>query len=549
MADKKSEKRHKIHMDMVYECHLSTHEVEPIIGVSCSLVKKPKMGYDSTTVSWSPKTDSLLSKNMRITVKFDGSPPWPRDAAVWFQVFAKVESSEGKLVFEKAGSGVLHLANLVPEFRSTGSSSPFAESKHRHSPRSVRHDARKTMMVVEVPLFLQSMRIMKDEPVRKGQLTIRAASLSPKDFKEPSKYDLVPGNMKYIESSMMALVKKNIMVFKPEVHEQLGFGKSFEATSEKIERVHAPLYITAAGVLPGEYYWANLAGETDYDEAVYLSIAQTVLERHRVSQKRFVAMVSDMKRDKTTYKTDVHGKAAVLFGEMTSALATTLYYIADYADLNDDRGSTAFSKQKSHITVESFDDAGEREGDDCEGLARFNARTFMGFRDGKFRHPLLESVQAVANMYVGAGTLGSVTSRNIGEASSTGALRIDSRDDKGAEIGAHMWFTLIPKRHFLELVGRTSPTSKDSIAWGDGSTVRSLKPWQSKLPMLISEGTGLLHPAPLAVDAYHETFEEKIKAAEGDLERRRLSALLGKAGVANARIAYAKYQEIFSGDR
>lgn len=44
-------------------------------------------------------------------------------------------------------------------------------------------------------------------------------------------------------------------------------------------------------------------------------------------------------------------------------------------------------------------------------------------------------------------------------------------------------------------------------------------------------------------------LEEKIKAVEGDLERRRLSALLGKAGVANARIAYAKYQEIFSGDR
>jgi transaldolase len=44
-------------------------------------------------------------------------------------------------------------------------------------------------------------------------------------------------------------------------------------------------------------------------------------------------------------------------------------------------------------------------------------------------------------------------------------------------------------------------------------------------------------------------LEEKIKAVEGDLERRRLSALMGKAGVANARIAYAKYQEIFSGDR
>ncbi|MCH7810872.1 MAG: transaldolase [Chloroflexi bacterium] len=44
-------------------------------------------------------------------------------------------------------------------------------------------------------------------------------------------------------------------------------------------------------------------------------------------------------------------------------------------------------------------------------------------------------------------------------------------------------------------------------------------------------------------------LEEKIKAVQSDLERQRLSALLGKAGVANAKIAYAKFQEIFSGDR
>jgi len=49
--------------------------------------------------------------------------------------------------------------------------------------------------------------------------------------------------------------------------------------------------------------------------------------------------------------------------------------------------------------------------------------------------------------------------------------------------------------------------------------------------------------------AVDSRLEEKIKAVESDLERRRLSALLGKAGVANAKIAYAKYQEIFSGDR
>jgi transaldolase len=40
-----------------------------------------------------------------------------------------------------------------------------------------------------------------------------------------------------------------------------------------------------------------------------------------------------------------------------------------------------------------------------------------------------------------------------------------------------------------------------------------------------------------------------IAAAKSDLEKRRLETLRGKAGVANAKIAYEKYQELFSGPR
>jgi transaldolase len=46
-----------------------------------------------------------------------------------------------------------------------------------------------------------------------------------------------------------------------------------------------------------------------------------------------------------------------------------------------------------------------------------------------------------------------------------------------------------------------------------------------------------------------QQLEEKIKAAGSESEREKLRGLLGKAGVANARIAYAKFKEIFSGDR
>jgi transaldolase len=49
-----------------------------------------------------------------------------------------------------------------------------------------------------------------------------------------------------------------------------------------------------------------------------------------------------------------------------------------------------------------------------------------------------------------------------------------------------------------------------------------------------------------AVDAQ---LEEKIAAAGSESDREELRELLGKAGVANAKIAYAKFKEMFSGDR
>jgi len=46
-----------------------------------------------------------------------------------------------------------------------------------------------------------------------------------------------------------------------------------------------------------------------------------------------------------------------------------------------------------------------------------------------------------------------------------------------------------------------------------------------------------------------EKLEEKLKSAGSDAERQELRSLLGQAGIANAKIAYAKFREIFSGAR
>ncbi len=46
-----------------------------------------------------------------------------------------------------------------------------------------------------------------------------------------------------------------------------------------------------------------------------------------------------------------------------------------------------------------------------------------------------------------------------------------------------------------------------------------------------------------------DKLQEKIQAASSEGEREHARSLLGKAGIANARIAYAKYRELFSGPR
>lgn len=46
-----------------------------------------------------------------------------------------------------------------------------------------------------------------------------------------------------------------------------------------------------------------------------------------------------------------------------------------------------------------------------------------------------------------------------------------------------------------------------------------------------------------------EKLKEEMASARSDIERRHLQSLLGKAGVANARIAYDRFKQIFSGPR
>ena len=86
----------------------------------------------------------------------------------------------------------------------------------------------------------------------------------------------------------------------------------------------------------------------------------------------------------------------------------------------------------------------------------------------------------------------------------------------------------------------------EQVAWAYVSALE--KRWAARQPIdrIGSVASFFVSRVDTLVD---EKLKEKIEAASDEREREELRSLLGKAAVANAKIAYAKYKEIFSSTR
>jgi len=86
----------------------------------------------------------------------------------------------------------------------------------------------------------------------------------------------------------------------------------------------------------------------------------------------------------------------------------------------------------------------------------------------------------------------------------------------------------------------------EQVAWAYVSALE--KRWAARQPIdrIASVASFFVSRVDTLVD---EKLQEKIDTAKSDSDREKLKALFGKAGIANAKIAYAKYKEIFSSPR
>jgi len=567
---------YKIPLSMRFESDLSSHEVEPVIGVHCTLRKPPKIGYTRFPVVWEEGKDGTQSITHKIMVHVGTESPWPYDASVVVQVFAKIKSSEGAWRLEKSGSACLPLNKLIEPAKD-----PIREminEKLNNKRRQQQKTQRKKMenksdtnrAVYAMPLVLQSARMLIDKPFYKGKIIIAHKygtismrtrksdgrggftwtnpTLTKTHFSQETTWDAVNKNVTFLERRIMRSVNKSMAPFLPDIAKATGVKNGFTPTVDSLSRIHFPFFVTEVSAIPGARYFSNYVAEEYYDEHLHTSLMHIALERKHISVEEFLAVgnafvtgeleSTDTVIDDIPYDTRMT-KISSAFVEACTIVATSVPYIGDYVDFNEDRlRKVPFDKQKSHISTESCGDALATGSDDCEGVAKVTTRVYTGFRDINHSkgNEILRVSKAIANHYICMGALGSVTARNLSESkgkenddddddddegiNAEGITLIESKRDLKQGIGAHMWVMFFPKRYAFRMLDRTWNNPRVKLHWTDDTTEDDYPVWNERLPVLVGEGTGMLEPRLAPVSAYESGIDAKRKAVNGDIRHR-----------------------------
>ncbi len=442
-------------------------------------------------------------------------PVLPLDAAIIFQVNTKMtdahEDPGGEENYEKDGSAKVYLAQL------------FAGNK-----------GRPTRTAIEVPLVVQACIIERSEPVIKGKLYVALAAKGTDVrrrivFAPPSRWDVVPGNVKNLQADIFTLIQRNLIIFDDKIMKQAGVKLDLSLPEGK--RVHAPLFVNATGlVAPGERYFDNMSQHgTRWDEGFFVRILDISLSRVGWTRQRYVAAVHAQHAATTTSGDWVEYVTALrITGQALTVVSNSLPYIADLAE--DD--------QRKKNVVESFDDPLSKNDGDCEDVAWLCGEHFRALRDGtNFRQSHVLAAQQVLRLYKACGALGTVTSRNIDEAApGQGKPQIGSPRDLNVVTGAHMTLVLLPREFYWRMLSRTS--SPEAMKEVERKSEPEFVPrhrttgaierhaWERDLPVMIAEGTGGLVCQPQAAEAYFRTLPEKEKALFENLKHREAFARL-----------------------
>ena len=301
----------------------------------------------------------------------------------------------------------------------------------------------------------------------------------------------------------------------------------FPPTYPSLERIHAPIWTTERGILPGSYFWVHYTKYPPQEE-FFENLATIALSRTGILREDFIASVENQFQSTSEKINPDFFDAITTTADMFTILSTSLPYIGDFTNTKK-RGVNKLFREGEQVSIESFHDALRMLGGDCEDLACLIDRVAMGFelgdpmlkssdpwrKHGGWKSPLLDSIQRIAHIMVPMGSLGSVVGAYLDEKDKEKHKPppiFQSQEDNNVEIGAHMWWEWIPLFKVEKLISRAN--GKRPFVMNN----RKIYPWEVNLPHFIGEGTGYLSPILLPIGDYFTGNMEEMRKRITDYE-------------------------------
>jgi hypothetical protein len=428
------------------------------------------------------ESENLLSpwENFSIEASEDVYSP---DSTIYFGCFVLINNQDEDPAASKAGSGGLLLKDIQDAFNKT--KGDYIEFK--------------LDMVMKT-------YVENDEPLKKGELMIRIEKsrngfIEKWKFEELFVYHNVKENLQFRQKIVAVNVERELIYQKQQF---------FEPLLEEVTQLNANFFVSEVGIHSGNLYWTDW-NRLEPDEAYYENTYKLVLERHCMTQDKFIDMAN------TQFGSQANGistdfiQCLRMMVEGLAMAPVAAPYVGDYAYKAGRKNNKPVKydpqkDEKMKVMIESFADVFARKGlggGDCEdkanaiimaalklrtGISSLKDETNLPTKLGSWKSPLLKTLQKMISLYISCGTLGTVTSSFLGNSKEGkhASPSIKSNEFINAEIGGHMWTQFIPKSFFA-----------DSLQNGETKHVEILKKhfeWESELPVLLGEGTGALCP-------------------------------------------------------
>ncbi len=478
------------------------YERKPVLFWWTSTIRSFNSGVSQIKIKWEDKKNQI-SKESIISIPIQPSINNERyrlDDRIWVQCFVKSPSEEGYYVGARAGSASISLKTIYDSVKSSGN---FREDN----------------LVLNMP----QMKDSDGNPYKKGniQLTLakEEASKILKNWKfdeNQGPYDLAEGNKEKMNKIFNMTINSSLFPYSETASNN---DLQFKASVSFIESIHAPLWVSNINV-PGWVYWVNYS-KYEPDELFWENLAKVALGRNSVSREWFLKIAtSQLKKMNEEYDDNFNTIVAITMEAITIP-SISLYYKSDES-YSVQLKNGFFSGNGITITkksIESFNDALTMLGDDCEGLGALIHRVMHILKtgipsrkgnqpwniNGGWKDPVLQKMQHLVYWYISGGSLGSVTAARVGGAEAINKpLIIDSREDKNARLGAHMWQESMSIIEFEERMRKTN-SKLTNFKLREANYPK----WLSNLPHTVGEGTGSVYPFLRPIGEYYKDINNK----------------------------------------